>query len=268
MQINEADNLRMTRSIDRMVKEIGTVLSDCVPSIYLYGSCVLGDFKLGWSDIDILVLTQRQISLEQAEKLVVLRQFMLQAEPNNLYYRSIEGGMLTLSAFLTKQPDRVVYWGTSGQRIADTYYFDSFCMTELLESGVLLYGEDVRRWMKNPDYSQLYTDVKNHYDTIRKYVQQSDRSLYSFGWFLDIARCIYTLQTGKIIAKTDAGAWALENNLCPIPEALEMAFKIRCHPMKYKNEPAVLDYAETLGPDIQRFADVLERKFKERTNIG
>lgn len=29
--------------------------------------------------------------------------------------------MLTLSAFHTKEPDRVVYWGTSGERIVDSY---------------------------------------------------------------------------------------------------------------------------------------------------
>ncbi len=35
---------------------------------------------------------------------------------------------------------RMVYWGTSGQRITDSYKMDSFSMTELLDSGILLYG--------------------------------------------------------------------------------------------------------------------------------
>ena len=33
--------------------------------------------------------------------------------------------MLTLDAFLSKKTDRVVYWGTSGERITDRYAFDS-----------------------------------------------------------------------------------------------------------------------------------------------
>ena len=46
---------------------------------------------------------------------------MLVDELDNPYYRSFEGGMLTLDAFLSKKTDRVVYWGTSGDR----YAFDS-----------------------------------------------------------------------------------------------------------------------------------------------
>lgn len=117
-----------------MVREISSILSDREPSIYLYGSSVLNDFRLGWSDIDILVLTDKQITEEQAKTLAPLRQAMLAKGPGNLYYRSFEGSMLTLNAFLTKKHDRVVYWGTSGERITDSYAFDSFSMAELTES--------------------------------------------------------------------------------------------------------------------------------------
>lgn len=67
--------------VNQMVREISSILSDCGPSIYMYGSSVLNDFRLGWSDIDILVLTDRQISEEQAKTLVGLRQAMLTREP-------------------------------------------------------------------------------------------------------------------------------------------------------------------------------------------
>lgn len=52
---------RKELAINTMVREISSVLSDCEPSIYLYGSSVLNDFRLGWSDPDILVLTSKQI---------------------------------------------------------------------------------------------------------------------------------------------------------------------------------------------------------------
>lgn len=41
----------------------------------------------GGSDIDILVLTDKQITEEQAKKLVGLRQVMLEKELGSLYYR-------------------------------------------------------------------------------------------------------------------------------------------------------------------------------------
>lgn len=52
MEFNEA--------VQIMTDEIVAILSDNPPTIYIYGSAVLGDFKHGWSDIDILVLTKRK----------------------------------------------------------------------------------------------------------------------------------------------------------------------------------------------------------------
>lgn len=251
-------------SINNMVKEIVRIVDECKPSIYLYGSVVLNDFKLGWSDIDILVLTQKRISMPQAMRLVMLRQTMLEKEPNNPYYRLFEGGMLTLDAFVSGKEDAVVYWGTSGERITDKYNFDSFGMMELLESGRLLYGNDVRNELNFPTFHMLYADVYHHYEAIRIYAQKADRSLYSFGWMLDIARCLYTLRTGQIIAKTDAAAWALENELCPDPDVLKYALQVRKEPLKHKNNEQSLDYAETLAGPIQRFVDVLEAELNKR----
>lgn len=247
-------------AINTMVREISGILSDCEPSIYMYGSSVLNDFRLGWSDLDILVLTSKQITEEQAKSLVGLRQAMLVDEPDNPYYRSFEGGMLTLDAFLSKKTDRVVYWGTSGEQITDKYAFDSFGMAELIESSVLLYGKDVRKELKYPTFHELYADVKRHYEIIRKYAHTTGRSFYSFGWMLDIARCIYTLRTGKIIAKTDAAEWALENNLCPDSDALRYALKVRRKPLEYKDDKQTFDYAETLAEPIQRFENVLVKE--------
>ena len=139
-------------------------------------------------------------------------------------------------------------------------------MTELIESSILLYGNDIRYQLKAPEFSELYADIKRHYDTIRKYAQKTERSIYSFGWMLDIARCIYTLRTGKIIAKTNAGEWALENNFCPVPDTLKTALKVRKAPLNFKTDESALDYAQTLGEPIQKFADVFEKEL-ERSEV-
>ncbi len=246
-----------TRSIQTVVQKISEILSDCDPSVYLYGSVVLEDFKLGWSDIDILVLTDKQMSEAQANELVSLRQTLLEKEPDNLYYRSFEGGMLTLEAFLSGSNDRVVYWGTGGEKITHQYALDSFSRKELIIGGELLCGRDVRNKLKMPDHAELYFDVGQQYETIRKYAQKTNRSLYSFGWMLNIARCIYTLLTGELIAKTAAAEWALEDGGCPDPDVLEMALKVRRRPLIYKESKEILDCSETLGEPVQRYADVL-----------
>jgi predicted nucleotidyltransferase/RimJ/RimL family protein N-acetyltransferase len=253
---------RLQESIQTVRDAIAAILAENAPTVYLYGSVALDDFQYGWSDIDLLVLTEKQISSEQAQRLVHLRQELSGGEPENTYYRLFEGGMLSLSAFLTDTPDTVVYWGTSGERIADRYVFDSFCKLELLDHGVLLYGKDVRGQMRRPIYEDLKTDVRRHYETIREYSGKTGRSLYSFGWLLDISRCIYTLRTGRIIAKTKAGEWALENGLCPDAAALETALRVRKEARIFKEDETLQAYAAAIGPAVQKYADVLERELE------
>lgn len=254
----------LKNSIDVVTKAIVGILAENAPSVYLYGSVTLDDFRLGWSDIDILVLTQTQLTPQQADRLLRLRQELTEREPDNPCFRLFEGGMLRLSAFLTDSEDRVVYWGTSGERITNRYTFDSFCQKELLENGVLLYGGDVRDSMRRPTYEDLRVDVRRHYETIRTYGGKTGGSLHSFGWLLDISRCIYTLRTGQIIAKTKAGEWALENGLCPDPAALEAALRVRNAPELFQKDAALQTYAAHLGTAIRQYADVLEREYHQQ----
>lgn len=173
--------MTLDEAMKTMADEIVSVLSNNKPSIYLYGSVVLDDFKLGWSDIDILVLTEFEITEEQASKLVNLRQNMLEQYPGNPYFRLFEGGMLSADAFINNKTERTVYWGTSGQRITDSYKVDSFGMAELLDSGVLLHGDDIREKMIYPPYAQMRDDIAWHVQGARKYG-------VVVGWLLDIAR--------------------------------------------------------------------------------
>lgn len=250
----------MNQSIEIIKKRIVDILLEYKPSIYLYGSVVLDDFKLGWSDIDILCLTKTKIPDAQANLLLNLRQELLYEYKSNLYFRSFEGGFLSFDAFVNNTPDTVVYWGTGGQRITDRYYFDPFSMVELIENGYLLYGDEVRDKFCYPTKNDIIKAVINHYGTIRKYAIKTGRGLYSSGWILDIARCIYTLKTGKIIAKTKAGEWALESNLVPDVDIMEKVINIRKEPNKYKYDDEAMRWTETLGQYVQRFADVLEKE--------
>jgi predicted nucleotidyltransferase len=253
----------MKQSIEIMKNRIVNILLNNKPSLYLYGSIVLEDFKIGWSDIDILCLTETKISDTQAKQLFILRQELLSEYGNNLYFRSFEGGFLTLDAFVNDVPDTVVYWGTRGQRITDKHYFDPFSMIELIEHGYLLYGNEVRDRFIYPTKEEIIEAVIKHYEAIRKFAVTTERSLYSAGWLLDIARCIYTLKTGEIISKTKAGKWVLDNNLTPDINIMERVIKIREEPNRHKDNNEVMKWLEALGKYIQRFADVLEKEISE-----
>ena len=262
--LSSVDRARVLRAIDSTVAEIGKELIGCKPSVYLYGSIVLGDLRPDLSDIDLLVLTQKPIDEAQAEALVGLRQRLAEADPVNPWYRRLEGGMLSLAAFRTDAADRVVYWGASGQRIADRHRFDSFSMAELLENGILLLGEDVRGELSAPTYAELSADIRTHYETICTHAQKTGRSIYSFGWLADIARGLYTIETGKVASKTAAMQWALEQGICPVADKLATALIVRKNPRTFDESIILGDMAQSLGKDVQAFAKVLGKVLETR----
>lgn len=244
------------RAITRMTGAIVSILASSEPTVYLYGSAATGDYRRGWSDIDLLCLTRQEIRTAQADALLMLRQRL--QEQGYEEARSFEGSFLPAEAFFSGTPARTVYWGTSGQRITDGCSLDSFSRLVLLDCGAVLHGPDERSRIDRPSREMLLTDVARHLHSIRVHGSRTGRSLYSFGWLLDIARGLYTIQTGGVAAKTAAGEWALAQHLCPEPAVMELALRVRRNPLAALADDAVMNAAAQLGPAIQAFADMLE----------
>lgn len=256
---------KMQESIRKMVCELASILDGQVHSVWLYGSAVMDDFHPGWSDIDFLALSAGPITPAQADRLLTLRQTLSEAYPDDPYYACFEGVILPLQAYLNREDCRAVYWGTSGQRILSHWEPDAFAVFELSRYGKSVYGEADRSIFACPDRAALVAAVRRHYDSIRRYAVETGESLYSCGWLLDIARCVCTLRSGTVIAKTRAGEQALAERLFPDEAELEKTLKIRKNPMKYKEDPETRAWLSGLGPVVQRCADVLEKELeKER----
>lgn len=251
----------MSNAINKMAERISDITNkDC--SVYLYGSVALDDFREGWSDIDVIALTGHTLSAAEENNLTELRQTMVNEAPGRGIYRSFEGAILPLDDFISEKPSRAVYWGTSGQRVSVAFTADPFLMKQLTSSAKLLIGKDIRAALREPSYEDLADAVSSHLDCIRKHAIPTGETLYSFGWLLDISRCIWTLRTGEIISKTKAGEWALENHLCPDETALKHALRARKAPLAAKNAPGLMHIAGMLGNAIQEYADVLEAELK------
>lgn len=248
----------ISNCISRFISEISDILGNNLLSAYLYGSVTLNDYKDGWSDIDFICFTSEPLLPSETEKLLTLRQ-SLAAKENNLLFRKIEGAVVSFEEFAQNRYSSLVYWGTSGQRITNSYSFDVFSMFELMKYGKLIYGKDIRNRLSLPPYDDLVSGVRYHYETIRKYAQETGESIYSCGWLLDIARCLYTLRTGDIISKTEAGRWALTENLCPCADDMKRTLAVRNNPAEYMRLDETKNWLCTLGPSVQTFADVLEK---------
>ena len=257
----------MKNAIDAMVNEIIRIMDGDVYGIWLYGSVVMDDFRPGWSDIDFVALTRGEISETRAEQLLTLRQQMLEKEPGNPYYRSFEGVIANLDEYREGKFRRLVYWGTSGQRVTDRYEPDTFSAFELAKYGKPVYGG--KPWiLPAPGREELIRAVRAHYESIRKYAAQTNESLYSCGWLLDIARCIYTLRTGDVVSKTLAGIRALEEHLFPDEAPLRKTVEIRQDPQAFRDRDDVKQWLKGLGPVVQQYADVLEAELRSVSACG
>jgi predicted nucleotidyltransferase len=251
----------MNRAIRKVADAIVSVMDGKVRGIWLYGSTVLDDFRPGWSDIDFVALTDGPIGAAQAERLLTLRQTLSAAEPGNPFYRAFEGIIADADEYREKAFTRLVYWGTSGQRITGRYTPDAFSLFELAKYGKPIYGNSA--WiLPAPGQEALIGAVRSHYEAIRKYAVETTEALYSCGWLLDIARCIYTLRYHDVIAKTQAGIWALEEHLFSDETPLRKTIEIRQHPLSFMDREDIRLWLKGLGPTVQEYADALEQELQ------
>ena len=248
-----------------LAREMRGILAEKLHSVWLYGSVVMDDFCPGWSDIDFIALTGSPPTGAEAERLLTLRQQLSERFPDNPHYRCFEGITASLAEYRTGTFTRLVYWGTTGQRITDRHADDPFARFELAKHGVCVCGNGDRSIFVKPGMEELAAAIRFHFGTIRKYAVRTDESLYSCGWLLDIARCLYTLRHGDVIAKTRAGEWAMEQHVFADEEALRRTLEIRRDPLKFRDLPETKRWLAGLGPTVQRCADVLEEELVRRT---
>lgn len=242
---------------EKLVEIIGTNAFD----LCVYGSTVMDDFHLGISDIDILVLTHSPLSDDQGALLLNLRGEMFE-ESRYEECKYFEGAITNGDTFIKNIESIVVYWGTSGQRLEKLYHINALSRFELIEYGKIIYGNDFRNKISTPSYDEIIEEVKRHLQVIRKYGAETSESIHSIGWLFDIARGLYTLETGDVATKTAAAKWAIQNGLVIDRDILEKAVSLRLNPKLFGTYDYPSEWFVSLGEPIQRFADVLERKLE------
>ena len=259
----DTSTYELSYSVKKLTDRIVSVMNGNVYGIWLYGSVVMDDFRLGWSDIDFIALTNETVTESEAQSLLELRQKMLDEEPRNPYYRTFEGIIVGVDEYRNSDFIRLVYWGTSGQKITDSYTTDPFSEFELAKYGKNVFGD--KPWiLPAPNREEMIRAIRKHYEAMRRYAVVTDRSIYSCGWLLDIARCIYTLRNNDVISKTEAGRWALDEHLFENDAPLKKTLEIRLSPLKYKDSEETGIWLENLGIVVQSYADVLEEELKSQ----
>lgn len=244
----------LNKSINIMANELKNVLIEYEPTMILYGSVVLDDFKLSLSDIDFILLTEKSLDIKVAQAIVNLRQVLTDEHNGNSYFKLFEGVIIPKSAFINNTKENIVCWGISGQRIINKYEMTPFDKMVLLEYGKLIFGDDFRNLIKYPSRQEILNAIKVQYDIVCEYGN------YGISWFFDIARCLYTLRTNNVISKTKALEWASKQNLILNNEVIQKALQIRRNPEYYLLDESTQDWMKTTKPYIKEFLSVLKNE--------
>lgn len=266
--MNEAAVPMLNEATKLMINEIAARLGGRLHSLWLYGSAVMDDFRLGWSDLDFIAFSNGEIAEEAAQSLLMIRQELKEKHHENPYFRLFEGVIVALDEYKSGNYKRLVYWGTSGQRITNRFELDPFSRYELVRFGKCIFGSADGSLFALPEGAELVSAVRRHYEGIREYARMTDEKLYSCGWLLDIARCIYTLRTGEVISKTSAGEWALENGVFKDASPLKRTLEIRKNPLEYRDDAKVKAWLASLGDTVQSYADALEAELADAERKG
>lgn len=251
----------MNNCIKIMSDEICDVLRKREPSVYLKGSIVLGDYKKGHSDIDILCVTKERIEKNEAEELLCLRQRLSSRNRKYDYMRVFEGAFIPLDALIDGESERVVYWGKKGARITDRYVMSALSTIELLDSGVLISGKEIRDRIKRPSLEEIKNDAGLYVKGVLRNIrwERSEEKLSER--MLEMARCLCTLETGRVLSKTKAAETVALIGEYPFEDTLRRISDRRREASDKKSPCGVGVF--TLEENVRAFAKVILDKIGE-----
>lgn len=108
----------MERAIARMSQSICDLLEGSMQALYLYGSVTMDDFQPGWSDIDLVCFAGSALAEEQAQKLLTLRQQLLQQERETPITAALRGSSFRWRNFC---PAILPGWSTGAPAVSGFY---------------------------------------------------------------------------------------------------------------------------------------------------
>ena len=182
------------------------LLGENLVAVHVMGSLFMGDFAEASSDVDFLVVTVHTPTQEGVEQLARLHMRLSDISP---WGARLEGAYAAESAL---RP-----WGIDGTVVAiepggplcegpSEYSADN--MLALRDHSITLYGPPATRVVPPVDRATLEEGLRAYLDDL---IERASSPALGLGeaasWLLNIARCLFGLQTGRPCTKTEAAQW-------------------------------------------------------------
>lgn len=206
-------------------RDIRTALDDTLGAVYVFGSLCMGDFDAGSSDIDFLAVLDGPPSAGQLAALGALHRRLAQA---SVWGDRLEGGYA--------QRRDLRPWGIAGsiavvtpgeplrQAAPSDYSADN--MLAIREHGLALYGPPPATVFPLVDPATLQAGLRAYLDELLARPAAMAPAREVAAWALNVARCLYGLQTGNLATKTQAAQW-VGQHLPTVWPVLDCACRLR-----------------------------------------
>ena len=186
--------------------DLSALLGENLVAVYVMGSLFMGDFAEASSDVDFLVVTVHPPTQEGVEQLARLHMRLGGISP---WGARLEGAYAAESAL---HP-----WGIAGTVVAiepggplcegpSDYSADN--MLALRDHSMTLYGLPATQVVPLVDRATLEEGLRAYLDDLLERARSPAPGLgEAASWLLNIARCLFGLQTGRPCTKTEAAQW-------------------------------------------------------------
>jgi predicted nucleotidyltransferase len=207
--------------VDRLRQALG----DLIIAVYLQGSLAIGDFDLT-SDVDFIVVTQRELSLEEAAIAQAVHTYTYRQ--NNRWVKRLEYSFFPVD--LLRSPaspftadgqsvsaGRVLWYFDNGsERIERSDHDNSLVVRwTLRERGVVLFGPEPSELIQHVFPNDLRTEIQRTLvtwgDTVVSDPEPYRNRFYQSFLVLNYCRGLLDLSEGSIHSKLAGVNWAREN---------------------------------------------------------
>jgi predicted nucleotidyltransferase len=202
-------------AVHLLLKNVRAVLKDNFVGLYLHGSLASGDFDPGHSDIDFLVVTERELSKATIAELETMHQRMMKNGPE--WVKKLEGTYYSKKTlFRYGASKRKTPYLNEGRFYMTGQGIDWIINRHILrEKGIIAAGPPIRLMIAPVSPEDIRQAV------IRGIIKYWTPKLNDPDWMkppghqpyiaVTCGRALYTLKTGKVKSKLFSARWALKN---------------------------------------------------------
>lgn len=196
--------------LELFLREVTGRMFRDVRAVYLFGSGALGDLAPDHGDVDLVVAMRRDPGRAQVGEANLIHKYFA-SKTFGHWGRMIDAGYYSVAMLGDPGKSGTGLHARRGKvKQTNKLHLSAFDRYSLLDHGVLLYGDDVRKSVLAPKPAELLDLAKSTLGKARKLEADSDPGDY-IALITGLTRSLYALEHDKVASKTSAAKWFAEN---------------------------------------------------------